>query len=200
MNKLRRFLTIFTIVLVIALLIPTAFFIFQFSEMEISKNIQNWGNFADFFGGVFNPILAIANLVIFVKLTLIVAEMEDKSTKQALNQEKKILTSGLMHDSIKELSVVLNSLGEKIIINKEKSDWEILQVQQTVITFGNNYKYLFSNIDNQIVIDDLNEMLNITRKQPYGQQKFANAFNNFLNSKDEFIQSLHKQTLSKLDY
>ncbi len=181
------------------LLIPTGFYIDKFGGNEISNDPQFWGIFADYFGGLFNPIIALANLIIFIKLTLIVSEMQDKSTKQVLNQEKKILTSGLMHDSIKELSIILNSLGEKIIANREQFEWEILQVKQTVTTFGNNYKYLFSSIDNNAVLNDLNRMFEIAKSKPYNKENFAIAFNDYLNSKDAFIQSLHRQTLSKLE-
>lgn len=199
MNKLKMFLIFFGVILTIGLMIPSLFYIVHFWGGKLSDDPQMWGTFGDYFGGIFNPLLALANLVIFIKLTMIVAEMQDKSTQQALNQEKKILTSGLMHDSIKELSLVLNSLGEKIISNIGQADWEILQVQQTVTTFGNNYEYLFATIDNSSVLNDLNSMLQITRATPYNMQSFAVAFNNYLNSKDAFIQTLHKQTLSKLE-
>lgn len=199
MRKLNGFLIMFSILLIVGLLIPTVFYITTFSGNVISHDPKYWGLFADYFGGLFNPIIALANLVIFIKLTLIVAEMQHKSTQQALNQEKKILISGLMHDSIKELSLVLNSLGEKIITNSGQTDWEILQVQQTVTTFGNNYAYLFPKIDNREVINDLKTMLQITRTTPYNKQSFADAFENYLNSKDAFIQTLHIQTISKLE-
>jgi hypothetical protein len=199
MNKLKVFLIVFGFILAIGLIIPSLFYIVNFLGGKLSNDPQIWGTFGDYFGGIINPILALANLIIFIKLTLIVADMQDKSTQQALNYEKKILTSGLMHDSVKELSEVLNSLGQKIIASRQQTDWEILKVQQTVTTFGNNYTHLFSDIDNRVILNGLNSLLNAIRTKPYNKQNFVNAFETYLNEKDRFIQSLHRQTISKLD-
>lgn len=199
MNKLKVFLIVFGFILTIGLMIPSLFYIVNFWGGGLSKDPQIWGTFGDYFGGLFNPILALANLVIFIKLTLIVADMQDKTTQQALNYEKKILTSGLMHDSVKELSEMLNSLGQKIIANRQQTDWEILKVQQTVTTFGNNYTHLFADIDNRNILNELNNLLVIVRARPYNQQNFATSFNNYLDAKDRFIQLLHRQTISILD-
>jgi uncharacterized membrane protein len=199
MNKLRVFLIVFGFIITIGLMIPALFYVVNFWGGGLSNDPQIWGTFGDYFGGIFNPILALANLIIFIKLTMIVADMQDKSTKQALNFEKKILTSGLMHDSIKELSDVLNSLGQRIIVNRQQTDWEILKVRQTVTTFGNNYTHLFMNVDNRLVINELNNLLNVVRTRPYSQQNFATSFDNYLNAKDQYIQTLHRQTISILD-
>jgi hypothetical protein len=180
-------------------MIPSLFYIVNFWGGDLSKDPQIWGTFGDYFGGIFNPILALANLIIFIKLTLIVADMQDKSTQQALNYEKKILTSGLMHDSVKELSEVLNSLGQRIIANRQQTDWEVLRVQQTVTTFGNNYTHLFVDIDNTDLLNALNNLLNVVRTRPYSQQNFVTSFDTYLNAKDQYIQRLHHQTISKLE-
>lgn len=199
MKELRKFLKVFGIILTIVLIIPSLFYIIIFGSGKFSNNPQIWGTFGDYFGGVLNPLLGLANLIIFIKLTLIVAENQDIATKQALSQEKKILISELMHDSAKELSFVLNSLAQKIISNIEKSEWEILNVKQTITTFGNNYSYLFKKIDTRDVVRDLNRMLNDVVSKPFNKNKFASSFEEYLNSKDIFLQSLFLQTISKLE-
>ncbi len=196
MVKFKTFLIVFGILLFIALTIPILFYTGNFWGQNISDDTQVWGTFGDYFGGIFNPLIAIANLIIFIKLTLIVADMQDKSTKQSLIFEKKILSSGLMHDSIKELSNVLNTLGQNIKANRNQTDWEILKVLQTTITFSNNYYHLFTDIDSQEIQDELNILLRVVRTRPYNQQNFVNSFNNYLNAKDKYIQKLHNQTMS----
>lgn len=196
MRKFKTFLIIFGVFVFIALIIPILFYVGNFWGQNLSDDTQAWGTFGDYFGGIFNPLIAIANLIIFIKLTLIVADMQDKSTKQSLIFEKKILSSGLMHDSIKELSNVLNTLGQNIKVNRNQTDWEILKVLQTTITFSNNYFHLFADINCQEIQDELNNLLRVVRTRPYNQQNFVNTFNNYLNAKDKYIQKLHNQTMS----
>ena len=196
MRKFKTFLIIFGVFVFIALIIPILFYVGNFWGQNLSDDTQAWGTFGDYFGGIFNPLIAIANLIIFIKLTLIVADMQDKSTKQSLIFEKKILSSGLMHDSIKELSNVLNTLGQNIKANRNQTDWEILKVLQTTITFSNNYFHLFADINSQEIQDELNNLLRVVRTRPYNQQNFVNTFNNYLNAKDKYIQKLHNQTMS----
>lgn len=196
MGKFKTFLIIFGIFVFIALIIPILFYVGNFWGQNLSGDTQVWGTFGDYFGGIFNPLIAIANLIIFIKLTLIVADMQDKSTKQSLIFEKKILSSGLMHDSIKELSNVLNTLGQNIKANRNQTDWEILKVLQTTITFSNNYFHLFADINSQEIQDELNNLLKVVRTRPYNQQNFVNTFNDYLNAKDKYIQKLHNQTMS----
>jgi len=196
MNKLKVFLVVFGLIFSIALIIPPLFYAVNFFGGRLSENPQIWGTFGDYIGGLFNPLLAIANLVIFIKLTIIVADMQEKSNVQALNFQQKVLTSGLMHDSIKELSATLNTLGQNIKVNRTQTDWEILKVLQTTTTFTNNYSHLFSDLDSRELQNDLNGLLTAVRARPYSQQNFANSFNNYLNSKDKYIQNLHNQTVS----
>jgi hypothetical protein len=196
MKKLKVFLIVFGFIISIALLIPTLFYTVNFFGSSLSEDPQIWGAFGDYFGGLFNPVIAIANLVIFIKLTIIVADMQDKSNTQALGFQQKVLSSGLMHDSIKELSLTLNSLGQNIKANRTQTDWEVLKVLQTTTTFTNNYSHLFSDLDSRELQNELNDLLRIVRARPYNQQNFANSFNNYLNSKDRYIQKLHNQTVS----
>lgn len=199
MNKLKIFLIVFGLVLTIALIIPSFFYIINFWGGELTEDPHIWGSFADYFGGIFNSIIALANLIIFIKLTLIVADMQDKSTQQSLNFEKKVLTSGLMNESLKEISAVLNSLGHNIIANRNQTDWEILKVLQTLTTFGNNYTHLFNDINNNDVQKDLNDLLRVIRTKPYNNQNFVSSFSEYLNTKDQYIQKLHRQTISILE-
>lgn len=199
MQNLKKFLLVFGLVLTIGLMVPSLFYIFNFWGGELSNDSQVWGTFGDYFGGVFNPVLALANLIIFIKITLIVANMQDISTQHTLIQEKKILMSGLMHDSIKELSNTLNTLGQRIQANQQQTDWEILVVLQTLNTFTNNYTHLFPEINSSEIVNELNHLVSIVRTKPYNKQDFIKSFDKYLNSKDQLIQNLHNQTINKLD-
>lgn len=199
MSKLKVFLTVFGICLSVLFLIPVLFFSINFWGADISTIPQDWGTFGDYFGGLLNPLIAIANLIIFIKLTIIVTDMQDKSTKQSLQFEKKVLISGLMHESIKDLSFILNSLGQNIIENKAQTEWEILKVMQNITTFTNNSSHLFSDIESNELQNELNTLLTLVKTKPFNQQSFATTLGVYLNRKDQYLQKLHNQTISILE-
>ncbi len=198
MEKLKIFLISFGFILAIALIIPFLFYLVNFWGSPLSQNPQIWGTFGDYFGGIFNPILALANLVIFIKLTIIVTRIQDDSTTKSLIHQRRILVSELMHDSLKDISKTLNTLGQEIVANKDESKWEIIKVRQSVLTFSNNYTHLFDEIQSNELQQSLNDVLTANSAQPYVQQNFSNAFEKYLETKDQFIQSLHERVMEKL--
>lgn len=54
------------------------FYIINFFELDISKNPNDWGPFGDYFGGILNPIIGIANIIILLLISYQIASWDNK--------------------------------------------------------------------------------------------------------------------------
>ena len=61
---------------IVVLLLPATAFLITFASQDLSNDISLWGTFGDFFGGVYNPIIGLLNLGLFVYLTFLVARFD----------------------------------------------------------------------------------------------------------------------------
>ncbi|CAN0419754.1 unnamed protein product, partial [Phaeothamnion confervicola] len=84
MKDPRRLLevTVFVILLVVAAVLH--FWLKVFSDQPLSTDPAEWAAFADYFGGMINPIIAIANLVFLIYISFQLAHREDQRSLNAL--------------------------------------------------------------------------------------------------------------------
>lgn len=68
--------------------IPVLMFIWFFNSQEVSSDISLWGNFGDFFGGILNPIISFASLILLGVLTVNVAK-QGTEAQELLNFKLK---------------------------------------------------------------------------------------------------------------
>lgn len=82
-------------------------FIWNFGRNEISNDIQDWGSFGDYFGGLLNPIIGIASLVILGYISLLISRYGAKENESLFIKELKITTYDQL---INEYLIMLNQL------------------------------------------------------------------------------------------
>lgn len=68
--SLRRQILIFVVTSILAISIPFIFFIFYFKDQQISTDVANWGDFGSYIGGAVGIMIALANLVILIVITI----------------------------------------------------------------------------------------------------------------------------------
>lgn len=104
-----------TIIVFISISIFLAYLI-TFGENGISNKSSDWSNFASFFGGIINPLLAFVNILVLIKLTLSIEESnknrQDLSLKEAVRPYPVIeLKNGNLN-----YEIIINNLGVGILI------------------------------------------------------------------------------------
>ena len=64
-----------------------AFYLFVFHN-GLSDDSSAWSNFGDYMNGVLTPILTAINIYVFIRLTSVISEIEDKRANELLKQEE----------------------------------------------------------------------------------------------------------------
>ncbi len=117
----------FYIILGISIIIPIILFIIYFQNQSISYENSSWSELGGYFGGILGPIIALANLIIFVYLTKIAKEFQNVENEKQRNFKRKFLVADLQNDLIKNITDILYSAlskMENIIRKREKYEKE----------------------------------------------------------------------------
>lgn len=72
------------------------FFYFIFVDRGQPGGPESWGAFGDFFGGIVNPVVGIATVILVVR-TLNTTRMEAKETRQQLEEQTALLKAQVAH-------------------------------------------------------------------------------------------------------
>src|SRR5690606_34898952 len=78
-------------VFLIFIFIPLIFFVVKFMNVSLSSNIEDWGSFGDFFGGILNPIIALIGTIILGYLTYMVSQQSTQENKKLFLFEQRVL-------------------------------------------------------------------------------------------------------------
>ena len=193
---MERHLRFFWFVLIICIIIPVCILLGKFLGYPISPNIQMWGAFGDYVAGIIGTTISLANLYVFVRLTILVANNQEETSNQSIRSQNRILLSQLRQDSVSEISKWLNTLGQNINTANATPIWEVLKLEQALDTFCNNYTHLFFDLECNNLKQEITTLKGVITTMPYSQQAFSNSFGIYLREKDLFIQKLHRQIIN----
>ncbi|WP_396587752.1 hypothetical protein [Bermanella sp. R86510] len=107
----------------IALVVVTAY-ILMFWGTPISKDPSYWGAFGDYLGGILNPIIAFASLILILK-TLSQNEIVLMQSKQALIDSREE-----MKESTKQLSAAAQAQEKLLKLEKDRSEAQALEARK----------------------------------------------------------------------
>jgi uncharacterized membrane protein len=181
-------------------------YIVRFYKFRFSTDPGDWGVFGDYVGGVLNPLVSFASLLV----TYYVAEMvnsfaKGENERQVLIQ-RKVIKSQLMYDSLKDFRVEINRHFEKVFdstINIDMFKYNIRQAISCVEEFHQNYNHLFdanpmfqSRLVSEMrtaigTIDSL-----ISAGRPIDRTEIIGQL---VNSKNGMISTLNKEIVWKLE-
>ncbi len=147
------------------------FYIFWFGGYPISHKPEDWGPFGDFFGGVLNPIIAGAGLLLLFRTI--------KQNEMALNQAKDMITQGnealvQSQKMIEQGNSVINQNAQELHDTREEvrqareAQEKLAEIESTNLKENKIAKYQnMYEIDISIRADEIRKLLemNIVRLQ-----------------------------------
>ena len=110
--KMRKYRHVIYIIIGL-LLIGTLFLYVWFYHNGISNNISDWSAFGNYFSGFMMPFLTIANIVVFIELTIAISDYEGKRSVKEMEQQKALLIMQFRRQSVESFYQHINPLFEE---------------------------------------------------------------------------------------
>lgn len=110
MKKEKKLLIVSAAILGILIITPVLIYLWNFSGQKLSSDPSNWGTLGDFIGGIINPIIALASLIILSYLTYLVSQQSNEKNKSLLLFEKKLSAYEELTKPFKEINLVPNRI------------------------------------------------------------------------------------------
>lgn len=83
---IKKYYFIFTALFVVAIGLYLSVF-----RVGLSIQSADWGNFGSYFSGLLNPILTAINILVFVRLTTVVSNLDDERAKRETRAQQDML-------------------------------------------------------------------------------------------------------------
>lgn len=91
------------VVLALSIVVCVGSFVATFSSASISVQSEHWGQLGDYVGGLMNPIVAIINLIVAIRIANALNSFNDLQTKRQLDAQKELVRTQLLHEILKDL-------------------------------------------------------------------------------------------------
>jgi len=135
-SKLQIFIVLI-LVLTLLLVIP---FVLTFWNASLCNQIEDWGAF----GSYFSTVVSVANLFVFIYLTIYISQRDDKRNKNQIASQYKITLTQFRQTEITQLSNRLNMIFENFGTEPKSSILANLTINATYLNnFLNEKIYLF---------------------------------------------------------
>lgn len=194
MRKRRYFIYI----IIGILLIVTLSFYARYYHYGISNNVDDWSAFGTYFSGLMMPFLTIANIVVFIELTIAISDYETKRSVKEMEQQKALLIMQFRRQSIESFYQHINRLYEE----KKDGDIEIMYAEaieylQKFLDVDFKYFDCDKNSFTERNIKHLITLLNIIHLDISMKKHFnSEIFMRSIDLKNEIINSLVSSTLN----
>ena len=187
-------------IIISLLLLGVLSFYAWFYHNDISNNVNDWSAFGNFFSGFMMPFLTIANIVVFIELTIAISDYEAKRSVREMEQQQALLIMQFRRQSIESFYQHINPLFEE----KEKIKGNIEQMYADAIVFLKKFididlKY-FDCEKTSCIEHNIRHLLtqleiiyyDMTTKKQFSSDIFMSSFD----VKNEIIDSLVSSTLN----
>jgi uncharacterized membrane protein len=144
MKKSRLWIYLAVIIfLTLLLVIP---FILTFWNTNLSPKIEDWGAF----GSYFSIIVSVANLIVFVYLTIYISNLDEERNKNQIASQYKITITQFRQTEIIELSNRLNRIFENFGTEPKSNILGNLNITSLYLNnFLNEKLYLFPILESE---------------------------------------------------
>lgn len=194
-NTKLYIILVITIVLAIGIL-P---FISTFNGFAISKSITDWGSFGSYLSGIFG----VLNIMVFIYITYLISNLDDKRNKNQIEAQNKIVLCQFRQNELDKLSQILDSVFDNTG-NEEKLliIYKIRSASIYLNTFINQKKYLFPIIGDKKVsciienIESRYDQLILIIEELYGNKNIESWKEEKLMTKVQFV---HLQKVELVD-
>lgn len=195
------------IIIFIAGFVP---FLRIFYNSSLSTSISDWGSFGSYLSGV----IAIINIVIFVYISFLLIEFDNKRNESQIKAQYKITITQFRQNELDKLNTRLDVISElNDTQNKEDSKKKFANISIYLTNFKLQKSYLFpiieeyktktiiENIENKIeqfigIIDEVHGTVDIEESK---QKKINTKFEFLLISKTQLIDELQKFILNDIN-
>lgn len=118
----RKLVFAFFIVVISIILLVLLIFAFNFHDQQVSKDVADWGVFGDFMGGVLNPVISLASLIILGYITLVISKESTKENKNLFLFERSMVAYQEFTSYLPKIELTGKNILDKITLMNSKMD------------------------------------------------------------------------------
>lgn len=96
---------------IILFCLTALFYLIKFSSLNFSNETKDWVDFANFFSGILNPILALLNLVFFAYLSFKIIKIEDERNNWTLQELARPFGNLNLENTLESLEICIHNVG-----------------------------------------------------------------------------------------
>ncbi|KAF2333936.1 hypothetical protein [Flavobacterium nitrogenifigens] len=96
---------------IILCLFTISIYLIKFGTLKFSDKTSDWVDFADYFSGILNPIIAILNLVFFAYLSFKIINIEDSRNNWTLQELARPYGDLLTESTVNSIELSLHNVG-----------------------------------------------------------------------------------------
>lgn len=193
-------LWIFIILILVLTGLLTIPFVLTFWSSNFSKQIGDWGSF----GSYFSIVISVANLIVFIYLTIYISQLDEERHKNQITSQHKITLTQFRQTEITELSNRLNLLFENFGTEAKSQILGNLTINSVYLNnFFNEKTYLFPILEtremktrNQNFQSRCNQLISIVDEY-YGIE-LPEEYQKKLETKTQFLFTTRNEIIEKL--
>lgn len=153
--------------------IPVFIFMLQFSPFKynLSSLIEDWGTFGDYISGTVGLIINAINLIVFILLTIEIANLDSRKNEKNRIFETQKLISNLQYEAIKQFEIKVGELTDNIgnhsiknvanqPVNNKPILWDIFKTENYFEGFLRTYMDLFPEMNGVSLQNDIRNIKN----------------------------------------
>ena len=197
-------------VLILTIVIIISLYFLNFGNSEISKNSTILGAYGSYISGV----TSILNLIVFIYLSVYVAQLGNSNNKKQLETQKKIILAQFRQNELLKWKEKINKQFDEVdIADIEKFKNELTNLKYNLNTFSDHMRKLFpaiQNIENININEGISDNIEIIYKVLVKYELFGViyedetntlefSFRRILDSKYEFFNNLQEAILADLE-
>lgn len=193
-----------------AILLINLLYYLNFHGSGVSKSTTVWGEYGSYISGV----TSILNLIVFIFLTVYVAQLGDSNNKKQLKTQKKIIEAQFRQSELDKLVEQFNKPHENLLLSECKPTFLSFSLLYSQIVYiVKQKKNIFPILESkelsiivQTYITDIDTLLSIICKVDYykqlseeAQEKYIKLSTQIMRNRDEIIRQLQDSILADLE-
>ena len=96
----------YIVIIIIIFIFTTVPFFYNFHE-NLNGEISNWSAFGEYFNGVLTPFLTIINIIVFVKISKAISDIDERRSDKEKQFQKELILMQFRKQEIDELNETL---------------------------------------------------------------------------------------------
>jgi uncharacterized membrane protein len=192
-----KWIKIFCWILFGVLLLSLCLFVYDFAgKSKFATDITLWGYFGDFWWNLVTALASILNLVAFITITIMVAQMQKKQSENTSKTEILLATTQIKMDCVMELQKNLVNIISVCLdkdINTRKQNLSVIHA--LLLSFKNAYiSVFFSNTGTS----EIDELIKIIAEIKNTDENINNKINTFIEKRDILLKVLLQEIQQKV--